>query len=77
MARQRRPQPRPLKRVLTVSARLVRLSVSGRNLLTFTPYRGYDPEVQQVARSLAAETSWELWTYPTSRTFFFSVETGF
>jgi len=58
-------------------ARLVRLSVSGRNLLTFTPYRGYDPEVQQVARSLAAETSWELWTYPSSRTFFFSVETGF
>jgi hypothetical protein len=51
--------------------------VSGRNLLTFTPYQGYDPEVQQVARSLAAETSWELWTYPSSRTFFFSIETGF
>ncbi len=58
-------------------ARYLRLSVSGRNLLTFTPYQGYDPEVQQVARSLAAETSWELWTYPSSRTFFFSIETGF
>ena len=58
-------------------ARSVRLSVSGRNLLTFTPYRGYDPEVQQVARSLAAETSWELWSYPASRQFLFSVDAGF
>ena len=58
-------------------ARSVRVSVTGKNLLTFTPYRGYDPEVQQVARSLAAETSWELWSYPASRQFLFSVEAGF
>ncbi|HEX2680911.1 MAG TPA: TonB-dependent receptor, partial [Candidatus Dormibacteraeota bacterium] len=58
-------------------ARFVRVGVSGKNLLTFTPYRGYDPEVQQVARSLAAETSWELWSYPASRQFLFSIEAGF
>ena len=58
-------------------ARYVRLGVSGHNLVTLTPYRGYDPEVQQVARSLAAETSWELWSYPASRQFFFSVDAGF
>ena len=60
-------------------ARFVRLSVSGRNLLTFSPYTkvGYDPEVQQVHRSLAVEMSWELWAYPASRSAFFSIDVGF
>ena len=62
-----------------MSGRAIRLSASGRNLLTFSPYTkvGYDPEVQQVHRSLAVEMSWELWAYPASRSAFFSIDVGF
>ncbi|MSR07064.1 MAG: SusC/RagA family TonB-linked outer membrane protein [Gemmatimonadetes bacterium] len=60
-------------------ARYVRLSASGRNLITWSHYTkiGYDPEVQQVARSLAVEMTWELWAYPPSRSYFFTVDVGF
>jgi TonB-linked SusC/RagA family outer membrane protein len=60
-------------------ARYVRLNVTGRNLITWSSYNkvGYDPEVQQVARSLAAEMTWELWAYPASRSFYFTVDLGF
>jgi TonB-dependent SusC/RagA subfamily outer membrane receptor len=60
-------------------ARYVRLNVTGRNLYTWSNYLkvGYDPEVQQVARSLAAEMTWELWAYPPSRSFYFTVDLGF
>ncbi len=60
-------------------ARNIRLSVSGRNLITWSHYKkiGYDPEVQQVARSLAAESTWELWAYPPSRSVFFTLDLGF
>jgi hypothetical protein len=57
-------------------ARSVRLSVSGRDLLTFTDYSGLDPEVsnfgnQQIGRNV--DTS----PYPPSRSFWFSVDLGF
>jgi hypothetical protein len=52
------------------------LSVSGRDLLTFTDYSGLDPEVsnfgnQQIGRNV--DTS----PYPPSRSFWFSVDLGF
>ncbi|HET6342524.1 MAG TPA: SusC/RagA family TonB-linked outer membrane protein [Gemmatimonadota bacterium] len=57
-------------------ARSVRLSVSGRDLLTFSDYSGLDPEVsnfgnQQIGRNV--DTS----PYPPSRSFWFSVDLGF
>jgi TonB-linked SusC/RagA family outer membrane protein len=60
-------------------ARYVRVNVTGRNLITWSKYDkvGYDPEVEQVARSLAAEMSWELWAYPPSRSFYFTIDVGF
>ena len=60
-------------------ARYARLNVTGRNLYTWSKYLkvGYDPEVQQVARSLAAEMTWELWAYPPSRSFYFTIDLGF
>jgi hypothetical protein len=66
-------------RTLWGSARYVRVSLSGRNLLVFSKYKkvGYDPEVQQVARSLAAETTWELWAYPPSRSLYLTIDLGF
>ena len=56
-----------------------RVNVTGRNLYTWSNYLkvGYDPEVQQVARSLAAEMTWELWAYPPSRSFYFTIDLGF
>jgi len=60
-------------------SRYLRLNVTGRNLYTWSKYLkvGYDPEVQQVARSLAAETTWELWAYPTPRSYYFTIDLGF
>jgi len=60
-------------------SRYLRFNVTGRNLYTWSKYLkvGYDPEVQQVARSLAAETTWELWAYPPSRSFYFTIDLGF
>ena len=60
-------------------ARYVHLNVTGRNLKTWSKYLkvGYDPEVQQVARSLAAEMTWELWAYPPSRSYYFTIDLGF
>jgi hypothetical protein len=60
-------------------ARYIRLSASGRNLFTWSHYNkvGYDPEVQQVARSLAVSATWELWTYPANRSLYFTLDLGF
>jgi TonB-dependent starch-binding outer membrane protein SusC len=53
-----------------------RLSVSGRNLLTFTDYTGLDPEVsnfgnQNIARNI------DVAPFPPSRSFWFGVEISF
>jgi TonB-linked SusC/RagA family outer membrane protein len=71
--------PSSVAKRLWSGARYIRLSLSGRNLITWSHYQkiGYDPEVQQVARSLAVETTWELWAYPPSRSFFFTLDLGF
>jgi hypothetical protein len=55
----------------------VRIGVSGRNLLTFTGYRGADPENAEIARSAAEGIPWELWSYPPSRSVYFNVDLGF
>jgi hypothetical protein len=59
------------------SVRFARLSVSGRNLLTFTPYPGMDPETSQSQASLASAAAGEFLAYPPSRTYFFSIDLGF
>lgn len=59
-------------------ARYVRVSASGRNLLTITPYKGVDPEARWVAEAgVASRLGQELWAYPPSRTFWFSLDVGF
>jgi len=57
-------------------ARYGRLSVSGRNLFTISPYTGLDPEVsnfgnQPVARNI------DVAPFPPSRSFWFAVDVGF
>lgn len=53
-----------------------RLSVSGRNLLTFTDYPGMDPEVSNFG-SQAIGRNIDVAPYPPSRQFWFSVNLGF
>jgi TonB-linked SusC/RagA family outer membrane protein len=54
-----------------------RLELSGRNLLTITPYHSTaDPEANQIARSAAQGVPWDIWSYPPSRSFFFTIHLG-
>jgi TonB-linked SusC/RagA family outer membrane protein len=57
-------------------ARYARLSVSGRNIFTSSPYTGLDPEVsnfgnQPIARNI------DVTPFPPSRSFWFAVDVGF
>ncbi|HWZ27600.1 MAG TPA: SusC/RagA family TonB-linked outer membrane protein, partial [Gemmatimonadales bacterium] len=49
----------------------VRLSLTGRNLLTFTPYKGLDPEVSNFGNQAIARNI-DVAPFPPSRTFTFS-----
>ncbi|MBI4420301.1 MAG: SusC/RagA family TonB-linked outer membrane protein [Gemmatimonadetes bacterium] len=59
------------------NARFVRIGLSGRNLLTFTPFRGADPENNEIQRSAAEGVPWEIWAYPPSRSLWFNIDVGF
>jgi len=69
--------PQSFTRKFWAGARFMRVSVSGRNLITISKYPGYDPEGEETSRSLAQGSSWELWGYPPSRQAFFSIDLGF
>jgi len=53
-----------------------RIGVSGRNLLTFTKYSSYDPEVSNFGNR-AIGHSIEVTPYPASRSYFFNLTFGF
>jgi TonB-dependent starch-binding outer membrane protein SusC len=54
----------------------LRAYISGTNLLTFTKYTGYDPEVSSFNNN-DAQLGMDLGNYPTSRTFTIGVEINF
>jgi TonB-dependent starch-binding outer membrane protein SusC len=54
----------------------VRLELTGRNLLIFTNYWGYDPESSNYGQQ-AVTRNVDLGPYPPSRTFMFSITAGF
>jgi TonB-linked SusC/RagA family outer membrane protein len=56
--------------------RYARLSLSGRNLLRFTDYRGLDPEVSNFGNQ-AIVRNVDVAPFPPSRSFFFSIDLGF
>jgi TonB-dependent starch-binding outer membrane protein SusC len=58
------------------SIRTARVSLTGRNLLRFTPYRGLDPEVSNFGNQ-AIVRNIDVAPFPPSRSFFFSVDLGF
>ena len=51
------------------------LGIAGRNLLMFTPYTGYDPEVSQFGNTAIGRYVDTL-PYPSSRTFYFNISFG-
>jgi TonB-linked SusC/RagA family outer membrane protein len=57
-------------------ARNARVSVTGRNLLLFTNYFGYDPEVSNYGQQ-AIVRNIDLGPYPPERSFYFSITAGF
>jgi TonB-linked SusC/RagA family outer membrane protein len=58
------------------NVRYARLTVSGRNLLRFTGYRGLDPEVSNFGNQ-AIVRNIDVAPFPPSRSIFFSVDLGF
>ncbi len=58
------------------NVRYARLSVTGRNLLRFTPYDGLDPEVSNFGNQ-AIVRNIDVAPFPPSRSFFFSIDLGF
>ena len=54
----------------------LQLTLSGRNLLTFTKYDGTDPEVSHFGNQPIAR-NFELFAFPASRTFWFGVNAEF
>jgi TonB-linked SusC/RagA family outer membrane protein len=70
--------PSDLTSKLWGGAHNVRLTASGRNLWTSTPYQGTDPEQRwQPENGIAKGNPSELWAYPPSRTFWLGAEVGF
>lgn len=68
--------PNSLVRKFWSGSRYVRLNLTGRNLLTITPYPGTDPESVQTPNSLASSTPSEFLGYPVSRSVWFSIDLG-
>ncbi len=68
--------PRSFANALSVGARDVRLSVTGRNLLMLTNYTGLDPEVANFG-STAIRNNLDVGPFPPSRSVFFNIAVGF
>ncbi len=68
--------PEDLVRTLWGRASYLRLTFSGRNLLTFTNYSGMDPEVSNFGNR-AIGRNIDVAPYPPSRSFWLSVDVGF
>ncbi|MGH7702103.1 MAG: TonB-dependent receptor domain-containing protein, partial [Gemmatimonadales bacterium] len=68
--------PTSAVRRLWRGARHARLSLSGRNLFTSSPYSGLDPEVSNFGNQ-AIVRNIDVGPYPPSRSFWFAVDLGF
>jgi hypothetical protein len=63
-------------RVFGNNARDLRLEFAGRNLYSWTPYTGYDPEVSNFGNQNIGRFQ-DVTPYPSSRSFFFSISANF
>ena len=65
-----------IRRYVGARADAVRLEFSGRNLYTWAPYTGYDPEVSNFGNQNIGRFQ-DVTPYPPSRSFFFSINANF
>ncbi len=65
----------PAQLVNKIKVQSLRLYVTGSNLLTFTNYSGYDPDVNTLSSGLRQGVDYG--SYPQSRTFMFGLNIGF
>jgi hypothetical protein len=68
--------PRSFVNAIGMGVDNVRLSVTGRNLATFTKYIGLDPEVANNGAA-AIRNNLDVAQYPPSRSVFFNISVGF
>jgi outer membrane receptor protein involved in Fe transport len=68
--------PSSLTRYLGSRTRTARLELSGRNLFTFTPYIGLDPEVSNFGNQAIARNI-DVAPYPPSRSYFLTLNLDF
>ena len=59
-----------------LGAKSLRLSLAGRNLLTWQRYSGLDPEVGNLGNA-AIGNNLDVAAYPPSRSIFFEISAGF
>jgi TonB-linked SusC/RagA family outer membrane protein len=52
----------------------IRVGVSATNLITITPYKGYDPEVSSFGSDSAINSGTDLFQYPASKRFLFNLK---
>lgn len=64
------------ERLFTTNVNSARIEISGRNLKTWTPYSGLDPEVSNFSNQPLGRFQ-DVTPYPPSRTFYFSIHTSF
>jgi hypothetical protein len=57
--------------------RNIQIYVSGQNLLTFTKYSWYDPEVNARGSGNSTSLGYDWYSYPTSKTITFGIRAGF
>jgi len=68
--------PASATRMLFSNGKDVRFEVAGRNLLTSTKYKGYDPEVSNFSNQALGRFQ-DVTPYPPSRSVFFSITASF
>ena len=67
----------PLQKWGVTGMRSAQLYASGQNLLTFTKYSWWDPEVNSQGGSNSVNQGIDYYTYPTAKTVTFGVRVGF
>lgn len=54
----------------------IQLGITGTNLLTWSPYKGYDPEINSFGTT-ATNTNSDLFNYPATKRFLFNIQLDF
>jgi hypothetical protein len=67
----------PLKHLGINWIRNLQLYASGQNLLTFTKYSWYDPEVNTQGGANSTSQGIDHYSYPTAKTVTFGIKAGF